>query len=387
MTRLFLSLYLFIAVTLVVLSALLNQVFFEDSASKNTDKVTSSFVDIADMAWTEDDLQRLQQGETLNLFGPKNSRQLYTQIDDNRLLEITIVEKTISDNQTILYSAAFFVALGVLIALWAWPLWRDLQALKRATKSIDVNGNVEPISIESHSLVYPIAVALQELGKRINELLNTQRELTGAVAHEFRTPLARLKFALATQNDSSGKQTLAMNEDINELEKLVQEMLSYTSMESQEPELNITDIPVELLCKERVAQLSSLSLSSLSISVEGSDAFILADAHYAERAIDNLLLNACRYAKSKIVVSIEEYANSVFIKVADDGPGVAEKYADKVFQPFFRPESSRDRKQGGAGLGLAIVKRIMAWHGGRCYLEQSKSGGACFVLCFTNEKH
>lgn len=386
MTRLFLSLYLFIVVTLVVLSALLNHLFFDDTSARADNDVSTQVIELAEMAWSEEDLQSLTNGKTLTLYDPEMGNQMYTLVNANQLLEITIVEAPVNDNQYMLYSGIFFVVLGIFIALWAWPLWRDLQLLKQATKKIDSHGNIETIALENHSLVYPIALALQDLAKRIKELLNTQRELTGAVAHEFRTPLARLKFALAAQPQDQSLHWQEMNEDVDELERLVQEMLSYTSVESQQPELNITEIPVFLLCEQRVKQLDCIHNHTLSISVEGEQATILADAHFAERALDNLLLNASRYAKEKIRINISVNSELVFIDVEDDGPGIDPENYEKVFQPFFRPDASRDRKRGGAGLGLAIVKRIMHWHGGSCTVGRSTLGGARFCLRLSNVK-
>jgi len=386
MTRLFLSLYLFIVVTLVVLSALLNHVFFDQDSARTDRSVSTQIITLAEMAWTEEDLQSLKNGETLSLYDPEMGNQMYKLINQNQLLEITVIEEPVNDNQYVLYSGIFFVVLGVFIALWTWPLWRDLQLLKQATKKIDSHGNIDDIAIENHSLVYPIALAMQDLGKRVKELLNTQRELTGAVAHEFRTPLARLKFALAAQPENQSLHCQEMNEDVDELERLVQEMLSYTSIESQQPELNITEIPVHMLCEQRIKQLNVIHNDKLSVSVEGVQANVLADPHFAERALDNLLLNASRYAKEKIRVNISVNSELVFIDVEDDGPGIDPANYEKVFQPFFRPDPSRDRKHGGAGLGLAIVKRIMHWHGGSCTVGRSTLGGARFCLRLSNSK-
>ena len=383
MTRLFLSLYLFIVVTLIVLSALLNQVFFSDNEASYADnKVSTQIVELAEMAWSKDDLKLLADGKTLRLYDPQKGNQMYRLIKPNQVLEITLAQEPVNGKQYILYSGIFFVALGILIALWAWPLWRDLQRLKQATKAIDRQGNIEPIEIESRSLVYPIAVALQDLRKRINELLNTQRELTSAVAHEFRTPLARLKFALAAQPENQDLDWHEMNQDVDDLEKLVQEMLSYTSMESQIPELNITEIPIHLLCEQRIKQLDCIANDRLTITVNGEQANILADEHFAARTVDNLLLNACRYAKNTICVNVSVNSKHVIISVEDDGQGVDPENYERVFQPFFRPDSHRDRKHGGAGLGLAIVKRIMLWHGGDCTVDKSDLGGARFTMYF-----
>lgn len=409
MTRLFLSLYLFIAVTLVVLSGLLNYVFFNDDIDNQTSPLiqlvsalhqqspltaqqalqfglSARQIDTADMAWSKAELNQLQNGEAISLFDKQAGNQLYLQIEPGHLLEVNLATKSPSVYHNFLYSSLFYLLLAGLIALWVWPVWRDLQTLKRAAKVIDINGQYVPIKLEHHSLLSPIADALNELGGRVRELLNTQLELTGAVAHEFRTPLSRLKFALATQSEQNVYHWQGMNEDVNELEKLVQEMLNYTSMESQQAELNISEIPLLSLCKQRIAILAQDNIQSLKVSTSGKNLPVLADSHYIERAIDNLLLNACRYAKSQIRVSVWATDKHVIAQVDDDGPGIELQHYEKIFEPFFRPDNGRDRQRGGAGLGLAIVKRIMLWHQGKCWAEPSNLGGARFCLVFNQLK-
>ena len=95
-----------------------------------------------------------------------------------------------------------------------------------------------------------------------------------------------------------------------------------------------------------------------------------------------MLINAGRYAKHQVVVSVSHTSEDMRISVEDDGQGIAQDMRDKIFTPFFRPDESRNRRQGGAGLGLAIVKRIMNWHQGRVYVTTSSIGGASFVLVF-----
>nr|WP_252735923.1 ATP-binding protein [Aestuariibacter sp. A3R04] len=108
----------------------------------------------------------------------------------------------------------------------------------------------------------------------------------------------------------------------------------------------------------------------------------MGDGYFIERAIENIVLNAVRHAHSKVLLSAEQSKGFVVIHVEDDGPGVAPQDAEKIFTPFFRPDSARSRERGGAGLGLAIVKRIQSWHHGYCSVTKSKLGGANFSISY-----
>lgn len=407
MARLFVSLYLLIAIGIVGLSAILEQVFFDNPAhsfednhnliaviekiaqSQSTPRlwlnqagIPTTTVDINAVGWQEQEKRQLEQGKVLNLYDPQLGQQLFALTPDGELLEISIGHSGSEPSNFLLYSSVFFILLAGLLAIWVWPLWCDLNKVQGAADKLQPDGSMEQINIPNSSLIKPIADALNRMSQQVRQLLAAQRELTGAVAHEFRTPLSRLKFALAMKSTPDSEGWRAMNKDIDELEKLVQEMLSYTSMEVQLPEMNMSRIPLASLCHHLTEKLDPQTRKDLTISVHGQDIFVLADSHYLERAIENLLLNACRYAKTAIDVNLIQDQHHVFIYVDDDGEGLDITLWERIFDPFFRPDDSRNRKHGGAGLGLAIVKRIMQWHGGQCWVESAPKGGARFALKF-----
>ena len=405
MARLFVSLYLLIALGIVGLSAVLEQIFFDNEnqiprsqeqvislieALNTTDDGPKNWLTRAaiqfntlnpkDIAWLEEEQTSLTSGKAVSLFDNSQGHQVYILTRKNELLEVNLAPTTESPPSFLLYSSVFFILLAGLLAIWVWPLWRDLTRLKGAANNLQPDGSIETIKLPKRSLIKPIADALNNMSQQVRQLIASQSELTGAVAHEFRTPLSRLKFALAMQSSEDKESIQAMNHDIDELEKLVQEMLSYTSMEVQIPEMNMSEIPLGSLCQSIVNKLDEPTKKRLSIKVSGENISVLADSHYLERAIENLVLNACRYAASHI--EIHHFADSqhVFVRVEDDGSGVEPALREKIFEPFFRPDDSRNRKRGGAGLGLAIVKRIMQWHKGDCWVEAGHSGGASFLL-------
>lgn len=407
MTRLFLSLYLFIALSLVLLSGLLNHVFFQndddnfdkqnlvslltrmhqagelDSQLLGSEFFSIQYLSPSDMTFSQEEYIKLKEKKGVVLFDEHNATQVYFLTMPTQLIEITLLEQNNKKANYFLYSGAFFALLAGLIALWLWPLWKDLQRLKQAVSTITPHSQFREIDIEPRSVVYPIALTLNEQGHRIEQLLNTQRELTGAVAHEFRTPLSRLKFAIANQSTATDNGFLEeMNDDIDELEKLVQEMLNYTSMETHEPELNISEIPLLSLCRHRIKYLTSYKSGNIKVTCTGTDATILGDEHYIERVIDNLINNAYRYAATQIIVSVRYERQTVLLMVEDDGDGVPDAHKERIFAPFFRPDQGRDRARGGAGLGLAIVKRILHWHDGKCWVADSPIGGASFCVSF-----
>lgn len=404
MARIFFSLYVFIALVLIVLSTILDPFFYSEDQMQSPESnairtllkglsesgfdmsslseesgLKSRQINMTDMSWSEADRTTLISGDIISLYDPAFGQQFYLMDPDKQLVEITISQPEQKTKPFLLYSAIFYILLGGLLALWVWPLWRDLNLVKRGLSKLNHDGSIETISVAQRSLVKPIADAINHLSTQVSQLMLTQRELTGAVAHELRTPLSRLKFALAIKPEPGSTQWQAMGEDIDELEKLVQEMLNFTSMEAHQPELSMSEIPLATLCKQ-IAASGQQQNKDVAIQVEGQDCYVLADEHYLHRAIENLVLNAIRHAESTVLVTIRPLVGSLEIHVDDDGPGIKPEWQKKIFEPFFRPDEGRDRKRGGAGLGLAIVKRIVQWHQGECWATASELGGARLVI-------
>ena len=403
MARLFISLYLFIALSLVALSAGLERIFFTQPDASNSQLIGSMFeaakqqnadmsafiksvggsyqiLSMSEIAWFESDIQKLKSGQAIVLSDSDVAEQIYLLDNQSRLLEISMPISRTDNGAFLLYSIIFFLLLGAVIAFWLWPLWRDLSSLEKTVSNIKPDGSIEQNSIAATSLIHPIAKSLNNMARQITQLRQTQRELSGAVTHEFRTPLARLKFALAINPSIENEALLGMQQDVNELENLVQEMLDYASTDAQIPEMNLAEIPIKQLCQHLVKRLEASHMSELNVTVNGDDADVLADEHFIERAIENLVLNGTRYAVQALEINIIQQQQSIQICIEDDGIGVPEAMRKKIFSPFFRPDESRDRQKGGAGLGLAIVKRIVDWHQGECYVTKSQLGGAKFVM-------
>lgn len=403
MARLFISLYLFIAVSLVGLSAGLERLFFTQSETSNTQLLgpvfeaakqqnvdMPSFIQslggtfqmrsLGDIAWSDNNLEKLHQGQAIVLSDSSVSDQIYILANKAQLLEISLPINRPESGRFLLYSILFFLLLGGVIAFWIWPLWRDLSNLEKTVSNVRPDGSIEQNNISNTSLVFPIAKSLNNMGRQITQLMQNQRELSGAVTHEFRTPLARLKFALAMKPTAQSDAWLDMQKDVKELENLVQEMLDYASTDARIPEMNLSEIPIRQLCQQLIDRLKESHLANLNVRVYGDDPHVLADEHFIERAIENLVLNGARYANKVLEIHVIKQDDVIQIGIEDDGIGVAHAMRKKIFSPFFRPDESRDRQQGGAGLGLAIVKRIVDWHQGDCYVTDGELGGAKFII-------
>lgn len=408
MARLFLSLYLFIALSLVGLAAALDRVFDNNTSPSDPwlsaysqtlsglthlseselltlttgEDASAELSHLQDLHWSGDILRQLRQQHYIQLMDPELGQQLMILLPDDKILTLTHKQPQQPSSSFVTYSSLFFLLFGLILCLWTWPLWRDLSSLSKAASSLKQDGSLPALNIHPTSVIHPIAKSFNGLEQQVKQLLLTQKELTGAVAHEFRTPLSRLKFALAVKPQFDTPPWQEMNQDVDELERLVQEMLDYAAMESAQPEMNMAEVPLKALCQSVCDRLNMNKLQGLSVALSGEEAVIMADGHLIERAVQNILVNASRYANQHINIQLTPNRGQIELSIEDDGPGIPEHQREAVFQPFYRPDQGRDRKRGGAGLGLAIVRRIQQWHQGSCHICHTPGSGATFVLCY-----
>ncbi|MBL8516726.1 MAG: hypothetical protein JNM76_07125 [Betaproteobacteria bacterium] len=284
--------------------------------------------------------------------------------------------------------AVEMVIVAVLLGFWIRPFWRDLNRLN-ATAQAAGTGDFSVIAkVGALSPLQHVADGFNSMTTRINELLSSHRQLTTAVSHELRNPLMRLRFrqSLAREADNLVDKDRSLDEmavALDELDLLVEEMLTYARAKNPGQDIEIAPIetagwlaPVESSARA----LAQAQGSPVKIEVAEIAERIEIEPVFMARALSNLLSNAVRYAAVTVRLSIIRESDRHVLRVEDDGPGVPEADRERVFEPFWRGDQSRNRKTGGFGIGLALVRRIARWHGGEARVLTSPLGGACIEL-------
>ncbi|WP_313478280.1 ATP-binding protein [Stutzerimonas kunmingensis] len=286
--------------------------------------------------------------------------------------------------------------IGLTVYLLVRQLEQRLSVLEGAATRIAA-GNLETrVPDVGTDSVGRLAAAFNGMARHLQRLLAVQREMVSAVAHELRTPVARLRFGLEmsaeAQTDEARRKYLeGMDGDIDDLDALVDEMLVYSRLERGSPTLHFLQVDLGGLVDQVIGELAplrpdvSVSRGECTTAADGS-CWAEAEPQYLRRALSNLINNAMRHAESRVQVSFAIDGQTVRLEVDDDGPGVPEADWEKVFTPFLRLDDSRTRASGGHGLGLSIVRRIIYWHGGRSQLGHSDLGGARFSLVWPRRR-
>lgn len=289
----------------------------------------------------------------------------------------------------LIVSVVLISTLLISLGLYAliFPLERKLQLVQSGLNDIS-KGNLDTrVQIAGQDELARLSATFNAMAEHIKRLIEAQRELTRAVSHELRTPVARIRFAVdmladTDEQDSREMQRDYIDEDIEALNGLIDEILTYAKLEEGSPKLDWTMVDIKDVIQQIVRETNALGKSiAISAQVPATKIVAEADRRYLHRVLQNLAGNALRYAKSEIIISTWLKKGLVYISVEDDGEGIPEADREKVFIPFARLDDSRTRASGGYGLGLSIVSRITFWFNGHMQVDASpKLGGARFMM-------
>ncbi len=311
----------------------------------------------------------------------------YATLKDGRVLLLGPADPPMSPSRGDLLRilAVLVTVVGSFTFLLSFPVVRRLRRLERAALALGA-GDLAARAPEPRvdDAVGQLTRRFNAMAGQLQGLLEDQQKLVQAVAHEIRTPIARLRFGVEMMElnrdpDEREQRRQDLEGDLEELESMVEELLVYSRYETGRAPLDPQRVPIRTSV-ERLA--GKLPQGSPPVAIEpaaGAPEHVMADSRAFNRALRNMLANAARHAQGQVRVSWRAERQGVAIAVEDDGSGVPQAEWERIFQPFARLDASRDRQSGGVGLGLAIVQRIVEAHGGAVVLEDSALGGARFV--------
>ncbi len=270
--------------------------------------------------------------------------------------------------------------LFLAVAAGAYPvvrrLTRRLEHLQQGVVAFGAGQLAQRVQIEGQDEVARLADSFNQAAERIETLIHTNQRLLANASHELRSPLARLKMAVAMWADAPPAMQANLHHEINanirELDALVDEVLLSSRLEAGVA--MVMDDRVDLL------GLAAEEGARVGAEVDGEALVVLGSDRLLRRALRNLLENARRYAGGHIRVHVQRDATGVVqVAVCDRGPGVPEAERERIFEPFYRMSGHAER-EGGVGLGLALVRQIARRHDGDVQCTAHTGGGSCFTL-------
>ncbi len=247
---------------------------------------------------------------------------------------------------------------------------RPISNLAKAAEKFGKGEDIEEFKPSGAAEIRQAGFEFDKMRKRIIRHLNQRSEMLSGISHDLRTPLTRMKLQIAFIKDKNLANKLA--QDINEMEKMLNEYLQFTKSSYQEKDekFNLSE-----LISSTVNEYSNQNISTNLIS----DIYIIARKNLIKRCINNIIDNAIKYG-DKVKVGLTKNNRNLFIKIEDNGPGIPEKEYENVFKPFYKIDKSRADSKASVGLGLSIASDIIRSHGGNIKLEKSSLNGLAIKI-------
>jgi len=268
----------------------------------------------------------------------------------------------------LLYAIFFPLCLGLLAYVVARMATRPLKQLALAATELGGDINRPPLVEQGPVEVRDAAAAFNAMQTRIRRYVEERTEMLAAIAHDLQTPLTRLRLRLEKVNDAELRDKLV--DDLASMQIMIREGLDLATSIDAGGLMQRVDVDSLLssVCADAVDAGHDVTLAGQT------RASILAIPGALQRCLTNLIDNAVKYGGyARVTAGCE--ARDVVIRVTDSGPGIPEAQLERVFDPFYRLETSRSRETGGTGLGLTIARNIAHKHGGTLTLRNKPGGG------------
>lgn len=278
----------------------------------------------------------------------------------------------------------FYLSIFVVVALWVRPILRDINVISGGAQRFAADYREPPSTAAQTTELTALAKNLDGMAARLSGVLRSQKELIAALSHEMRTPLARIRFALAVLGDKADdtlkEKLAAMNDDVQEIDDLVASMLNYARLDHPDNQMHWQNVPIAAWL-EKIVEKAPAEAKQIELRIHDAPDTVRMDPRLMELALSNLLVNAAKYAEQRVRCTLAQDGAEYALTVEDDGRGIPEDARESVFKAFTRIDDSRNRETGGYGLGLAVVARVAELHGGQASVEASPDfGGAYFSI-------
>ncbi|KIE04152.1 Signal transduction histidine kinase [Candidatus Jidaibacter acanthamoeba] len=339
---------------------------------QNKNKFSSKQFD-QDLSEFKTKLEKLKtQPNYISYISNKSSIVIGYKIKEKHI-EISFSSKRIKSPTTYIFMLWMIGVASLLIIISLIFMRNQIRSITKLAEVADQFGKGHDIELFKPSGAKEIRTAgnaFIKMKQRIERQIKYRTELLAHISHDLRTPLTRLKLQTAMLDDKGVAEEIS--QDLNEMEQMVISYLDFAKGEGNE---EVVETEIIALLNKTLAKFNDARLV-INTSVNMQHMPLRPNAF--QRAINNIIENAIKYAKSKIEVIVYKLDDNLYITVDDDGKGIEEQDRKMVFKPFQKTSNSKE----GYGLGLAIVKSVVQAHGGKIKLAQSPYNGLRIILIF-----
>lgn len=259
------------------------------------------------------------------------------------------------------------MVMAPLAYLFARRLSAPIRLFADAAERLGRDPRAPPLSLRGSAEIAVAARAFNQMQERLKRYVEDRTAMVGAIAHDLRTPLTRLRFRIENAPEDVRAKMAA---DIDQMEEMISAALTFVRDASSHGDRTALELSslVESVADE-------MAETGAKTEVERAEKVVLdGDPIALRRLVTNLFENAVKFG-GQARARVYKTATAAIVEIDDDGPGIPAAETERVFEPFYRREPSRSRKTGGAGLGLAVVRSVARGHGGDVSLINRPGGG------------
>ncbi len=275
----------------------------------------------------------------------------------------------------------------LMVQFLARGMTSPLREMVSAARTMSRGDYSKRVTATSRDEVGELARAFNAMASELEQVDRMRRDLIANVSHELRTPISALQAVLENLIDGVEEPDpvtfTTMHEQVRRLGRLVTQLLDLSRLESGAVPLQRTHFRIEDLLQQAVRESKLHSRNvHLTVSVDPPDLTVDGDQERVHQVMANLIENAVRHSPEDAEVTVAAHGNErrVTIEVADEGPGIPQNEASRVFERFYRADAARSSTQGGTGLGLAIARWIVDLHGGEIRVDSGRPVGCRMVV-------
>lgn len=333
--------------------------------------------------------QEFEKGMPLELDGEKIGTIIF--VDTNYNWELRQPPFLNRINQILIIStiAAIILSLG-LGALLSHTFSRPIRELTAATKAAAAGDLSHKVVVRSRDELGELAESFNTMNSELDRLITARKQMTADIAHELRTPISIILGNADGVRDGvvpMSRETFdIIAEEAERLESLIEDLHTLSRAEAGELSMFFTATSIKKVVYDlHLPQYQASQQKHIDIDLDLPDGLseVKADPDRIIQVLRNILNNAYHYTpeNGKIIISaLQKEENTVQLRISDNGPGVPEKELNKIFNRFYRTDTSRKRDGEGSGLGLAIARSIVERHGGKIWAESNLGGGLSVLI-------
>ena len=286
---------------------------------------------------------------------------------DDKIIQIFFSKDKIAPSSVrifVLWLTLPSVVLILIALIFLKNQTRPIVNLSKAAKRFGKGENIENLRPSGAQEIREATFEFDRMMKRINKHLTQRSEMLSGISHDLRTPLTRLKLQLALLDKKETSKKMA--EDIDEMEKMLNDYLQYAKSQTEEKSVkfDLTNMIKDLLKKYEPSKYDFISDEIF---------YFNGRENLVKRCVSNIFENGLTYG-SKIFVRVTKSINNLILIIEDNGPGIPKSEYVNVFRPFYRVDKSRGLNKSGVGLGLSVSLDIAKSHGGNISLFERKGG-------------